>query len=204
MTAVTKTEQITSDNLLIAGIQKHLASTTFIINSQSATAAQVIAVIQARVDKAQAIATAKAAWHTALVASQTEDSQTDTYVSSVRAQIQAMYASSPDILADFGAVPRKPRTPMTVAEKVLATAKRAATRKARGTLGKKQKEAVTGTLTGPIVVQTNGTTSTGGAPSASPAPSATPAASPAPAPVETPAAIPVASSGATASATSHP
>jgi hypothetical protein len=62
----------------------------------------------------------------------------------------------PQILADFGLVTRKVPTPLDAAATVVAVSKRKATRAARHTMGKKQKAAITGGLTGPIVVPVDG------------------------------------------------
>jgi hypothetical protein len=175
-----KATQLSDDIALIAGIQKHLPSTTFTIESQSQTTAQVVAVIQARVDKAQAVVDARTALHTAVLANDTQEAQSAPYVRSVRQGVVAMFANSPVILTDFKLVPRKTPAPLTAAEKVIAAAKRKATRIARHTMGSVQKAAVTGTLTGPVTVAQDGTTSTSGSSGASAPPQpATPPAAPA-------------------------
>ena len=73
--------------------------------------------------------------------------------------------SSASVLADFGLVPEKARTPLTVEQKAAAKAKRDATRKARGTMGKKQKLEVVGNVTGVAITPIT-------APAAQPAPAA--------------------------------
>jgi hypothetical protein len=56
----------------------------------------------------------------------------------------------PATLADFGLAPRKSNA-KTVQTKATAVAKNLATRKARGTMGKKQKASIKGHVTGIIV-----------------------------------------------------
>lgn len=160
MSTHAKAKQLISDMALIAGIQKHLANIPFIVQSQPETSAQVLAVIQGRVDKAQAVVDARAALHTAILASDQEDTLKGPFIRNVRQGVLAMFANSPTILADFGLVARKAPEPLTAAEKVLAAAKRAATRKARHTMGPRQKAKITGSLTGPIVVALDGETTT--------------------------------------------
>ena len=72
--------------------------------------------------------------------------------SAVVAFIRFTFGNSADVLADFGLAPRKVRTPMTAEEKAIAVAKRAATRKARGTKGSRQKKDVKGAVNATLVV----------------------------------------------------
>jgi len=178
---MTSAQEQSSDEQLLAGIQKRLPSTTFTLQGQPETAAQVVAVIQARIDKRQAVLAARAAYHTAVLAADQEVAETEAIVEDVRATILAMYSTSPDVLGDFGLAPKKPRTPLTVEQKLVAQAKRAATRKARGTLGPKQKAKIVGTVTGSIVVPVDGSgmSVSSGSSASTPAPAT--AASPPPA-----------------------
>jgi hypothetical protein len=174
----TKAKQLTSDTSLLAGIQKRLPTGTLTILTQAQTGAQVAAVLQTRISKAQAVIAARSALHEAVLDSDEEYAQTDAYVQSVRQSVQAMYGNSPTILADFGEVPKKAPTPLTATAKVVAAAKRAATRKARGTTSKRAKQAIVGALSGPVVVSEDGTV-TDGSSGASTGGSSTSAASPA-------------------------
>ncbi len=81
-------------------------------------------------------------------------------------------------LGGFGLAPPKARVPMTAEAKAVAAAKRRATRAARGTTSKKQKQSVKGNVTATLVV--------------------TPAAAPTPAPAEAPVAQPAAAATAAA------
>jgi hypothetical protein len=63
----------------------------------------------------------------------------------------ATYGTAVTTLADYGLKPRKARAPQTGEQITAAAAKRTATRKARGTTGKKKKLAVKGDVTGVIV-----------------------------------------------------
>ena len=185
----TKAQTLSDDKALIAGIQKYLPNNTFTVQSQSQTTAQVVTVLQARVDKAQAVVDARNALHTAVLAAEVEDVQSTPYVRSVRQGVSAMYANSPTILTDFNLVARKAPEPLTTAQKVIAAAKRAATRAARHTMGAVQKQAVTGSVTEPVVVGVDGKVSASSSSSSSPA--ATPPATPPAAPVVAPPVTPV-------------
>ena len=63
------------------------------------------------------------------------------------AYVKATLGGSPEVLADFGIVP-KARAPLTVEAKATAAAKRAATRAARHTMGTKQRKVVKGDVVG--------------------------------------------------------
>ncbi len=187
MGSLSKSKQLAADQALLAGIVKHLTGVPIIVDSQAQTLAQLTAVIQGRIDAAQAVVTARLALHAAVVAQAIKDDQTAAYVTSLREGVQAMFANSPDILADFGEVPRKARTPLTAAEKVIAAEKARATRQARGTVGKKKKAEIRGTLAGNVVVAPNGSTTVqGSSGSAAPSPAPVPPAAPSPAPATSP------------------
>ena len=60
--------------------------------------------------------------------------------------VKVTFGNTPDVLADFGLKPNKARTPLTISQKAAASAKRAATRAARHTMGPKQKKDIKGTV----------------------------------------------------------
>jgi hypothetical protein len=159
MTSPRKSAKISAEMALIAGIQKHLSSTSFMVLSQPETTAQVVALIQSRVDADQGTLAAKTGYHQAVVTAEALNVQTDPFVRDVRQTILGMFSNSPQILGDFALAPRKTPTPLTSEQKVIASAKRKATRAARHTAGKRQKAAIQGTLGGPVVVQPDGTSS---------------------------------------------
>ena len=104
--------------------------------------------------------------------------QSKAFVSAVKQAIYVLFGNNPDALADFGLVPKKVRVPLTPAARVVAAAKSAATRKARGTSGKKAKLALRGTVADTIGVSTTG--GTDGKPAIiAPVPNAAPANPPA-------------------------
>ena len=137
---------------LIAGTQKHLASGGQLPLSSGATTAaqlttQLQAIVQLRsdVDAAKAQTAARlAAWHAQMPALRI-------VMDALVAYVKAVYASAPDVLADFGLKPKKVRAPLTVEQKAAAAAKRKATRAARHTMGKVQKQDVLGDVVGVTV-----------------------------------------------------
>ena len=76
------------------------------------------------------------------------------------AYVKAMFGQSPDMLADFGLMPKKARKPLTAEQLAAAKAKAAATRKARGTAGSVQKSLITGNLVGVTVTPITASTAT--------------------------------------------
>jgi len=165
MSKKSKTSEATLATQLAAGTQKHFASIAALMfaggtSTPSQVVAQLVLLATLRSDAEAAKANVKVklaaekaqapALHDLLIA----------YVAFVRATF-----SSASVLADFGLAPRKAATPLTVEQQAAAKAKRAATRKARGTMGKKEKLAVKGDVTGVAITPIT-------APAAQPAPAA--------------------------------
>src|SRR5271167_2607202 len=123
------------DQKMIAGIQKNLSGKSFTVSDKSYATQDVIAVYQGRINTGQAVASAKAVWQAAVKSDRTQRSQTASFASSFQAIVKGMF-QDPSTLADFGLSPRK-STSKTVQTKATAVVKNLATRKARGTTGKK-------------------------------------------------------------------
>ena len=128
---------------LIAGVQKHLLNTSLIVDGTTFTGAQLVQSLQGRVTANAAVVTAKAAWQSAIKTD--TDPAAVTFVAQLTQAIRIMYASSVDVLADFGVAPRKVRV-VDPATQVEAAAKARATRAARHTLGKNQKKSIKGSV----------------------------------------------------------
>jgi hypothetical protein len=136
--------QISADQALIAGVQKYLASyPSLSVDGQSLTPAGIVQLLQNRVDASQAVQPAEAAHHAAVVANRAMQAQTAAARRALCQIVQGMFANSPDTLAVFGLKPRKASSE-TTATRAAALLKAEATRKARGTLGSKQKLKITG------------------------------------------------------------
>jgi hypothetical protein len=142
-----KTDRIARDTRTITATRAHLASlATITLDGVRKTPADIEKTCQSSIDAAGATAAAEAAFHEA-VASETAAAQaSDAMDGALRRFLVSQFRTSPDVLADFGIVLRKPATP-TVQTKSVAVAKRAATRVARHTLGPKAKATIKGTLT---------------------------------------------------------
>ena len=156
-----KANETTQATQLIAGFQKHLATVTSLtLASVAYTPAQIEAALQLLIALRSAVAAAKSAVKAKLAAEQTQAPTLRSLMAALASYVKVTFSASPDVLADFGLAPKKAATPLTTAEKTVAVAKRASTRKARGTTSKKAKKAVKGdvvnvTLTtvtaGPVV-----------------------------------------------------
>ena len=101
-------------------------------------AADLIAILEARIAAASKATTTRATWLAAVQTDEDERARAKRAVSGLKQILQIAYGGSLDALADFGLAPRKPR-PITPETAVAAVAKAKATRAARHTMGKKQK-----------------------------------------------------------------
>src|SRR5882672_8057908 len=131
----------------IAGTEKHLTSATPVaVMGGSFTADQITSKLQRLVDLRTGVDAAKATTRARITAEATEMPALRAFMSAFRSFIKGAFSNSPDVLADFGITP-KARVPRTVEEKAVASAKRAATRAARHTMGSKQKKGIKGDVT---------------------------------------------------------
>lgn len=124
---------------LVAGTQKHTPNGSFTIGSESFTAANLVQLLQGLADAIAKVDDAKAAWQDALTSLDDEQAKVAPVLRGYRNLLLATYGNAPATLADYGLAPRKGPTPPSADVKAAAVAKRAATRKARHTMGKKQK-----------------------------------------------------------------
>jgi len=189
----TRSKQQASLQKMIDGVKKHEQTLPVLtVGGTSYKPADILAVLQARLDAANAALSTRATWQSAVKADHDERAKTKGFVSGLRQALLVAYAGSIDTLADFGLVGRKPR--VISPEKKLAAAEKAkATRAARHTMGKKQKAKIKGEPAQPAPAtppSASPVVASPGAPSAGPPAAPTPTAAPAPAPMPTPAPTP--------------
>jgi hypothetical protein len=169
---------------IMSGAAKHFPpTTTFTLAAATLTLQQLIQMCQKDIDMSDAADQAKAAWLTSVQTQRDTNEETDPMLRVFKAYVISLYGDTQNAtstLADFGYTPRKPRS-KDVATKALAADKARATRKARGTMGPKQKKDIKGTVATPPAPGA----ATASAPVVSPAPGA-PTASPPAATVATP------------------
>jgi hypothetical protein len=192
----TRTNTQGKDQQVITGIQKDLSTMSSLpLGGETFTPATLVTFVQSRIDAGNQVVVAKANWQSAAKTYEAINTKATVVVHDLKQLVIGAFGATSSKLADFGFTARKV-TVLTPEQKVEAAAKRAATRKARNTLGPKAKLAVTGTVT-PTAPATPAK------PEASAAPPAAPTASPAAAPtvtvnVTTPPATPAGITPATA------
>jgi hypothetical protein len=137
-----KGNRIHQDQQLISGIQKHFGKSGVLVgNGEKHTASEMIGMLERRIEAAEPVAQAKAAWQNAVRAEQALLAESDPVVRDVRKYITLLHGSSLEVLADFGIFP-KSRRALTAEEMATRVAKSEATRRARHTMGKRQKAKV--------------------------------------------------------------
>jgi len=148
MSTSSKTSRIASDTNLVAGLQKHSASlpASFNLAGQAYTVQQCVTTLQSRITTTNAVAPASAAYHAAVTANRQQQASTDPFVAELKDQLVLWFKNDTATLADFGLVLPKTGGPKDPLAKVVGAEKMRATRKARGTMGKRQKEGVKGTI----------------------------------------------------------
>jgi len=128
---------------LAAGITKRLANAgQLTLAGGTFTPAQVATQLLQVVQLQQAVDDARAATTAKVAAMAAQLPALRTVMSAFVQYLRAAFGNQPDVLADFGLLPRKVATPLTVEQKATAAAKRAATRAKRNTMGPVQKEIV--------------------------------------------------------------
>jgi hypothetical protein len=139
--------QQTADQKLRDGlVAKQQTIPSFTIRNVTIKTTDVIATLQQRIDAANAVEPPRATWLMAVQTDRDLRTKTTPTISGVRQALILMFGGSIDTLAAFGLEPRKSPTPVPPVEKVVAVQKALATRKARNTMGPKQKAKIKGTV----------------------------------------------------------
>jgi hypothetical protein len=174
-----RTDQVAADQALIDGTQKFLSQlTSLTVGSQTVTPADIVKVLQARIDAGRAVQTATAARTAAVKANRDERLKTSSFLTAFRQIVVGMFRQSPDTLAVFNlSAPKAGKR--TVKVKSTAVAKSKATRTARNTMGSKQKKSIKGVLPEANTAPDGAPTAANSGPAAAPAP-AVPAPKPTP------------------------
>jgi hypothetical protein len=168
----TKTSLLQIAQKLQQGTRKHLAKAKAItLGGKDYKPSEITAALQTIIDTSNDSDTKKAAYHEAVEAQNTAAAAAQPVVVGLTSYVHVAYGNSNEILADFGQTPRKKRKP-TVKTKAGAQVKAAATREARGTKGRRQREEIVAET--PATIPPSSGVATNGA--AASAASATPAA----------------------------
>jgi hypothetical protein len=154
------TSMVARDRQRIAGFQKYFPpSATLTIGNASYPQPAVIKVYQDDLDAEAAVTAALTAYHLTVATAKAARAKAASFDLMVTKFVVGSYGEPPGPSADFGIPPRVIHVP-DAATKAAATAKRLATRKARGTLGSRAKLKVTGAAPAsppPVVTSSNGT-----------------------------------------------
>jgi hypothetical protein len=172
MTTTNRSSTQGKDQQVIVGIKQDLQSMSSIpLGATTYTPTSLVALVQSRIDAGNAVVTAKANWQGAVKTYDAINTQVTLIERELRNLVIATFGPTSPKLADFGFAPPK-KAELTADEKAAAVAKRAATRKARGTMGKKQKLEIKGTVATPATGATPAviTASSAPAPASSTAP----------------------------------
>jgi hypothetical protein len=152
---------------LIAGTKTHFPTSSITLGNTAYTAASLVELFQSLADAIAATDTAHAGTKDAVTALRGARAKVSPVMLAYKRWLLTTFGTATQTLADFGVPPPKARTPRTSEQNAAAAAKRTATRKARGTVGKKKKLAVKGDVTGVLVTPL--TSAGASTPSAAPA-----------------------------------
>jgi hypothetical protein len=137
----TKTTVVTKVQKLIGGLETYADTKTLFINGALVKATAVIQQLQAKLDLLQAAEAAREAFQRAVAAAKPVTSEVDATIAEVRIAAIAMFGHGSEACMAMGFPPPRKRQP-SVATKAQAVAQNAATRRARNTMGRKQKLAI--------------------------------------------------------------
>jgi hypothetical protein len=142
----TRLSRQAADQKMVDGVSQYMSQLASIhVAGHSMTPAEMVQLLQSRLDAAKAVIEAEAALRAAIQAERDLRVKTATTVSSLRQLVGGMFSQAPDMLAVFGLKPRKGSS-LSAEARAQAVLKGRATRKARHTMGKKQKLAIKGAL----------------------------------------------------------
>ena len=160
-----KTTTQARDSQVIAGISKDLKTVSSLsLAGTKYTPTTLTDLIQSRISAANAVATARANWLAAVKTYQAVFTVVQEVESGLKQYVINAYGKTSTVLADFGFVVSK-RATQTTEDLTLAIQKRAATRLARGTMSKKAKAKIKGTVPTPAQPTVPTATATTPAPS---------------------------------------
>jgi hypothetical protein len=141
-----KTSQLTrriAAASIIAGIKKHLPPKgPYYMSGRELSRDELVAVFEAQVDAIDAIRTARAALSAAVARERAVARRLAPQLPLFRDALCHLLGFRSEVLADFGwRLPKKPG-PKTATAKLAGVEKGRATRKARGTMGKRQRQKI--------------------------------------------------------------
>jgi hypothetical protein len=134
--------------MLMSSISKYLGDRYVVFDGAQLTAADIVAILKKRIDATNAVALAKAAHERLVTAERVELASSGPALQGIRKALEVMFHSSTDTLVALG-IPLRKRRALTVEDKAMTVLKVAATRKARHTMGPRQRQRIHGTVAPP-------------------------------------------------------
>jgi hypothetical protein len=140
-----KTSKLALFRQIVAGLLEHFPGQTMALGGTTITVADLVAKLNVVIGLLTTADASQKTWKQDVAAANKASSGLAPTLKNLRRYLQGVFGVDSEVLLDFGLTPEKPpvTTPETAAA---AVAKRAATREARHTMGKKQKAAIHGTV----------------------------------------------------------
>ncbi len=143
MKNISKLTRTHLDALLLAGSQEHVDDRIpFVLGGKTMRRSDFTAILAKRVEATNKVDLARAAWLTAVHEERALMEETHEIVTMFRQILLLMFHSNPVALAACGLAPRRAPRKLTAEEQQQKVERAAATRKARGTLGRRQREKI--------------------------------------------------------------
>ena len=158
--ATTKVTKALQNSHLLAGVQKRFSTVpnmqSFPVGGALLSLAQIEAELQPIVNAGSAVAPAKVAWQAAVQAQRTADAEGAAFLTALKATVYVLFGNQPEVLADFGLLPKKPKKVTTTALKLVAVTRRKATRALRYPATPTEQKAMKGTIPATIEIAVPG------------------------------------------------
>lgn len=145
-----------SNRKIVGAIKKHLSGSVTLAGVKY-TPAKLAQMFQEGIDVSDATDAANRVWRAAVAKERATTQELSGVQTSLRNHVSALFGETSTAFSDFGFAPKQV-TPVDVATKAEAVAKREATRAARHTMGKRQKEEITGETSPAVAASTTPTT----------------------------------------------
>jgi hypothetical protein len=135
------------DSNIVAGIGKRLQSVqTVMLDGTAYAPSELTDLYESQISGTANIAALRAQLKDALLAEQVLAKRLDALTKALKGYVSNAFGATSTALGDFGFAPAKVPGPKDPVTKVVAAAKGLATRKARGTKGKRQRERIVGEI----------------------------------------------------------
>jgi len=151
MTTPTRSKIVSDLSMLASGIDAHAPDYAFTFSSETFDKASLVAKIRTICAASQRVIAAQGELGDALAEEQKVRAAGAAFIRNVQATFISMFSNQSNVLADLALAPVRRRPPPTNEELVKRVIKAAATRKKRRTMGKRQRAAIKGTVSGVVV-----------------------------------------------------